>query len=93
VLDGPGLALDSSAPELSGARNETVTAPRGRKSARVRFAVQATDAVDGTLPAACTPASGSFFELGRTQVTCSATDSSANTSEAAFTVTVKRSHK
>jgi hypothetical protein len=35
------------------------------------------------------PRSGSRFRVGRTRVTCSATDTSANTRKATFTVTVK----
>lgn len=91
VLDGTGLALDTSAPELSGARSVTVKAPRGKKRARAYYFVRATDAVDGDVPVVCTRRSGSFFNLGRTKVNCSATDSSANTSTASFTVSVKRS--
>jgi hypothetical protein len=93
VLDGIGLALDTSAPELSGARNVTVKAPRGKKRARAYFFVRATDAVDGAVPVACTRRSGSFFNLGRTKVSCSATDSSANRRTASFIVIVKRSRK
>jgi HYR domain len=56
---------------------------------RVRFAVTARDAVDGSVAVTCKPRSGTFFKRGRTTVRCSATDSSANTSGAKFTVTVK----
>jgi HYR domain-containing protein len=90
VLDGAGTALDNAAPELYVARNDAVTAPRGKKRARVRFSVLAADAVDGDLPVACTPASGSFFRVGRTKVTCSATDTSGNTGQKQFVVTVKK---
>jgi hypothetical protein len=93
VLDVSEGALDTAAPELFGARNVTVTAPRGKKRARVRFSVFARDAVDGALPVACAPRSRSFFRLGRTKVSCSSTDSSANTGRATFTVRVKRSRK
>ena len=41
------------------------------------------------LPAACTPASGSTFPLGTTQVSCSATDAGGNEGSATFAVTVK----
>jgi hypothetical protein len=91
VLDGPGVALDTSPPQLVGARNVTVTALRGKKRARVRFTVFASDAVDASVPVASTPASGSVFGLGRTRVTCSATDTSENTSRAQFVVRVRRS--
>ncbi|MBD1383442.1 SBBP repeat-containing protein [Metabacillus arenae] len=37
----------------------------------------------------CSPASGSFFPVGMTTVTCTATDASGNTSSCSFTVTVQ----
>ncbi|MEE1740163.1 HYR domain-containing protein [Streptomyces sp. BE147] len=46
---------------------------------RISYTATATDAQDGTLPVACTPASGSLFPVGRTTVTCSATDTAGNT--------------
>ena len=54
----------------------------------VTFTVTATDAVDGTIPATCSPASGSTFNAGTTTVTCEATDSHANTGFGTFRVTV-----
>jgi hypothetical protein len=50
--------------------------------------VSATDLVDGSVSATCSPASGSSFPLGGTTVTCSATDAHGNTGSASFTVTV-----
>jgi hypothetical protein len=38
----------------------------------------------------CSPPSGSCFPLGATTVTCTATDTSANTSSCSFTVTIAR---
>jgi hypothetical protein len=50
----------------------------------------ATDAVDGTAPVTCTPASGSTFAPNKTTVSCVATDSSGNKSAAkTFTVWVQ----
>jgi HYR domain len=89
VLDGPDVRLDTTAPELFEARNTTVTAPRGKTRARVRFNPYALDAVDGDVPVTCTPASGSFFKVGRTKVTCSATDTSGNTGQSQFVVRVR----
>jgi hypothetical protein len=43
-------------------------------------AVTATDTVDGTIVADCTPASGTGFALGDTTVTCTATDDADNES-------------
>jgi HYR domain-containing protein len=88
VVDGH--TFDLAAPKLVGATAKTIRAPKGAKTARVTFKVTAVDDVDGAVPTSCQPRSGSRFKIGRTTVRCSATDSSANTATAAFTVTVKR---
>jgi hypothetical protein len=56
----------------------------------VSFKSCADDLVDGHIePIACNPQSGSFFPVGKTIVTCSATDRHGNTSlPASFTVAV-----
>ena len=48
----------------------------------------ATDNEDPSPDVTCTPASGTSFTLGQTQVTCTATDAKGNTSTKTFTVTV-----
>ena len=48
----------------------------------------ATDAVDGTDPVHCLPASGSTFPVGSTTVTCTSTDAASNTTTHTFSVTV-----
>jgi hypothetical protein len=48
----------------------------------------AVDAIAGSVPVTCSPASGSTFPQGTTTVRCSATDPSANTGVGYFTVTV-----
>jgi hypothetical protein len=90
MLVVPGLDFDLTAPILTGVRNRTVRAPRGKERVRVKYAVSARDEVDGAIRAACQPRSGSRFRIGRTRVRCSATDTSGNTSTGAFIVTVKR---
>jgi hypothetical protein len=90
TLTVPGLEFDLTPPVLSGANPKTVRAPTKARQVRVRYAVKAHDAVDASVSAACKPRSGSFFKVGRTVVKCSATDSSANTATAKFTVTVKK---
>ncbi|MFE7105801.1 VWA domain-containing protein [Streptomyces sp. NPDC057575] len=52
---------------------------KDKNGARVTYDATAQDATDGTLPVTCTPDSGSLFPVGRTTVTCSATDSAGNT--------------
>jgi HYR domain len=91
----PGLEfeveVDQTAPTISGAKSKVVRAPRKAKRVRVTYRVTATDDVDGPIPISCRPASGSRFKIGRTNVTCSATDKTGNTATARFTVTVRRS--
>jgi hypothetical protein len=86
----PGLEFDQTAPTISGAVSKLVRAPRKAKWVRVTYQVTATDDVDGSIPVSCRPPSGSFFEIGRRIVTCSATDSSSNMATTRFTVTVRR---
>lgn len=90
TLNVPGLEFDTTPPTITGAASKTVRVPRKAKRARVRFAVLAQDLVDGSVPVECAPRSGSSFSVGRTRVSCSATDTSGNTTSATFTVTVKR---
>jgi hypothetical protein len=75
--------------------NPTVTAPAditheadSPAGAAVTFTASATDTVDGSLSATCSPASGSTFALGSTTVTCHATDAHGNTGNGSFTVKV-----
>jgi len=54
----------------------------------VIFTVSAFDVVDQTVPVTCTPASGSLFQPGSTQVACSASDSAGNVRSASFSIVV-----
>jgi hypothetical protein len=90
TLAVPGLEFDLTPPVLSGARSKTVRARKGAMRVRVRYAVKAQDSTDNSVAVMCKPRSGSFFKVGRTKVRCSGTDSSANTSRAQFTITVRR---
>jgi hypothetical protein len=89
TLLAPGTEFDVTPPRLNGATTKTVRAPRGQKRVHVIYRVTASDAVDGAVPVTCKPRSGSRFPLGRTRVTCSAMDKSANTATASFRVTVR----
>ena len=85
----PGLEPDLTPPVIT-ATATAARAPKKAKRVRVRYKVGARDAVDGTVAANCQPRSGSRFKIGRTKVTCTATDSSLNKATVIFTVTVKR---
>jgi len=87
----PRLEFDVTAPTISGATSKAVRAPRKAKRVRVKYQATATDDVDGSVAVSCRPASGSRFKVGRTIVTCSATDGSGNTAMARFSVIVRRS--
>ena len=89
-IAAPGLEFDVTPPTLSGATSKTVRAPRGARRVRVTYKVTASDNVDAQVPVTCTPRSGSRFPIGRTVVSCSATDSSANTGSTSFRITVRK---
>jgi hypothetical protein len=79
---------DTTPPTLSvpGPITTEATGPGG---AAVSFSASANDAVDGSVTPDCSASSGSTFPVGKTTVTCSATDSHHNTSAPkSFTVTV-----
>jgi hypothetical protein len=80
---------DTTAPVVSPPPDVTAEAT-GPSGAAVSYgSASAIDLVDGSLPATCLPASGSFFFLGTTTVNCSATDAAGNTGSATFRVTVQ----
>lgn len=54
----------------------------------VKFDAYAYDFVDGKVNVVCTPPTNTYFALGTTTVSCSATDSHANTASGSFRVTV-----
>ena len=85
----PAAEFDVTPPKLSGATSKTVRAPKGAKRVRVTYKVTATDNTEGQVPVSCEPRSGSRFPIGRTVVRCAATDSSANTGNASFRITVR----
>ncbi len=60
------------------------TSPAGFPN--VTWTATALDAVDGSTPVTCTPASGSRFPRGFTRVRCSSTDSSGNIGSGSFPV-------
>ncbi|HEU5477315.1 MAG TPA: HYR domain-containing protein [Gaiellaceae bacterium] len=88
ALNLPNGTFDIIPPRISGAVSKHVHAGRKAKRVRVTYRVTAHDAVDGHVPVSCKPRPSSSFRIGRTKVTCSATDRSANTATAHFTVRV-----
>jgi hypothetical protein len=76
---GPVLALPTEV-------NAEATSASG---AVVTYTATATDAVDGPVAIECTPASGSHFAMGATEVTCSASDLQGIITTGTFTVNVR----
>jgi hypothetical protein len=61
----------------------------GPNGAVVTYEASATDALDGSIPVTCAPASGSLFPLGKTAVSCVATNSTGKTDTATINVNVR----
>jgi hypothetical protein len=59
------------------------------ETAPATFISTAIDNIDGPLTPACTPLSGSTFNIGHTKVTCTATDAAGNTGSKNFSVEVE----
>jgi hypothetical protein len=77
--------VDTTAPKLTGVAAVMTVA----SGSPVTFPTPtASDLVDGSVPATCSPASGTTFPVGATKVTCTATDAAHNAATASFTVTV-----
>jgi hypothetical protein len=85
-LIGTTPTADTTPPTITVPQN--IVTESGGESTPVSFTVTANDNVDGSIAVSCDPSSGTIFPVGTTQVTCTATDSSDNTSQESFTVTV-----
>jgi hypothetical protein len=79
--------VDTTPPTLNLPANMTAEATSAA-GAVVTYTATATDLVDGNVTVHCTPASGSTFPLGTTNVPCSATDLHGNTANGSFNITV-----
>lgn len=91
--EAPSITLswtvDTTAPVIAAHPAVAATAPSGAAGTAVSYDLPtADDAVEGSVPVACTPASGSTFPVGRTAVTCSAADAVGNTATSTFDVVV-----
>jgi hypothetical protein len=89
TLTVSNLDFDVNRPTLAGATSRVVRVRKGVRSVPVTFRVTARDDRDGARPVACKPRPGSRVRLGRTRVTCSATDASGNVAQATFAITVR----
>ena len=69
---------------------ENIVQSTAAESALVLFSVTAVDDVDGKIIPVCSHENGDKFPIGKTVVTCTATDSAGNSVTESFTVTIKR---
>lgn len=81
--------VDTTAPAIIMPSVPATEANNGRRGAVVQFNPTVTDRVDNAVSVVCTPRSGSTFDIGTTQVSCRATDSSGNVSTGALNVVVQ----
>jgi hypothetical protein len=81
--------LDTTPPTIVDTPGSITAEATGSSGATVGYSSPtASDLVDGPVPVACVPASGSVFALGVTIVSCTATDAHSNTATTGFSVTV-----
>jgi peptidoglycan hydrolase-like protein with peptidoglycan-binding domain len=81
---------DTTPPTITGTPSNSTAQATSPSGAIVTYSPPtAPDAVDGTDPVSCSPASGSTFALGVTTVSCTATDAHGNIAQTSFTVTVQ----
>lgn len=92
VLDNDGkVTSDTTAPAVAKHRNVVVERGGSRPAWVSYVPPTATDAVDGTLPAQCNPAPMAAMPMGRSTVTCKATDAAGNSASNTFQIDVRRS--
>jgi hypothetical protein len=81
--------VDNTAPSITCPANVSMSNDPGQCGAVVNYAAPtASDNCDMSLTIVCSPPSGSFFPVGTTTVTCTATDDASNQTSCDFSVTV-----
>ena len=89
TTDNSNVTFDKTKPVIDDHDNIFATATSEDGAVVTYISPSATDYVDATADAACTPASGSTFPIGETTVNCTKTDTAGNTATpTSFTVTV-----
>jgi hypothetical protein len=71
------------------ANGDLIIEASSRDPRPVSFTVTATDLTDGPLTPVCNPPSGSFFPLGATKVTCTATNAAGYSASISFYVRIQ----
>ncbi len=83
------IVVDTTPPAFSKVPSPITSKVNGVKTAVVSYPKPAArDAVDGVVAVTCSPSSKSAFDLGRTQVNCTAADTRGNQGSVSFFVRV-----
>jgi hypothetical protein len=80
--------VDTTAPDITTPDDITIEAADASGAVVTYTGESAYDLVDGSVTVSCTPASGSTFPLGLTEVTCYAIDEQNNDDSKSFTIDV-----
>jgi hypothetical protein len=82
-------AVDDSTPPVLTVPSDITRNARSLAGTQVTYTATATDNVDPSPQVVCTPPSGSTFPIGKTTVSCAATDETGNKATKSFNVTVR----
>lgn len=83
------IVLDTQPPAVTCSTNIVVSTDVGKPTAVVNFTVSAIDNCDSSPIVTSVPASGTAFPIGTNTVVATAVDSSGNSNQCSFTVTVR----
>ena len=89
VEDGTSSTSADTVPPTVLVPDDITLQTEDQNGASATFNPQAIDNIDELITPTCNPASGSVFAIGTTEVVCTATDSSGNTSSNSFNVIIE----
>jgi len=89
VEDGTSSTPADTVPPTVLVPDDITLQTEDQNGASATFNPQAIDNIDELITPTCSPASGSVFAIGTTEVVCTATDSSGNTASNSFNVIIE----
>ena len=88
IVGGTSTPADTVPPQVL-VPDDITLQTEDQNGASATFNPQAIDNIDELITPTCSPASGSVFAIGTTEVVCTATDSSGNTASNSFNVIIE----
>jgi len=88
IVEGTSVPADTVPPTVL-VPDDITLQTEDQNGASATFNPQAIDNIDELITPTCSPASGSVFAIGTTEVVCTATDSAGNTSSNSFNVIIE----